>query len=233
MTTPHAERPAPSLTRLDVEGAPRALVLMLHGGKPTSQQVVDGRSASWRRVAALQRAVTPALHEAGASTWLLRYRARGWNLDGAGAIADARWALARARAELADTPVVLLGHSMGARTAVHVADDDRVAGVVALAPWLPPDEPVRALTGRHLLAAHGRSDKITSARQTAAYVERAARVAASARLVDMGRVGHYMFRRVEDWNRVATEGVLDLLQHRTEHRPERRPEHRTEHRRPD
>ena len=34
-------------------------------------------------------------------------------------------------------PVVLLGHSMGGRTAVAVADDPSVVGVVALAPWLP------------------------------------------------------------------------------------------------
>ena len=44
MTDPH-------LTRHDLDGPTRAVVLVLHGGKPRSAQSVDGRSASWRRAA--------------------------------------------------------------------------------------------------------------------------------------------------------------------------------------
>jgi alpha-beta hydrolase superfamily lysophospholipase len=124
--------PEPTLTRLDAP-APRAVVLMLHGGKEHSTQPVDGRSASWRRMAALQHAVTPRLHEAGVSTWLLRYRTRGWD-GGASKVQDTRWALDEIRTAVGEVPVVLLGHSMGGRTAVHVADHPQVAGVVALAP---------------------------------------------------------------------------------------------------
>ena len=93
---------------------------------------------------------------------------------------------------------------MGARTAVAVADHPLVQGVVALALWLPADEPVAPLAGKHLAAAHGRSDKITSARQTRAFVRRAETVASSAEFTDMGRVGHYMFRRVARWNDYAS-----------------------------
>ncbi|MFC6288329.1 alpha/beta hydrolase [Nocardioides sp. GCM10027113] len=204
------EAPLPSLRRNDPAGSPRALVLVLHGGKARSRAVVDGRSASWQRARAVQDAITPAAHDAGAATWLVRFRHRGWN-NGTDPVTDARWALDQARRELGDVPVVLLGHSMGARTAVHVADHDGVLGVVGLAPWFPPGEPVAALAGRHLLAVHGRRDRITSYRATAEYVDRASRIASSARLHDMGAVGHYMLRRVGDWNRVAAEGVLDLL----------------------
>jgi dienelactone hydrolase len=184
-------------------------VLLLHGGKESSGEAVDGRSASWRRMAAVQRAVTPAAHEAGASTWLLRYRVRGWN--GGAPVADARWALAEVRRRLGDVPVVLLGHSMGGRTAVHVADEPGVVGVVALAPWWPRDEPVSALAGRALHAAHGSADRITSARATARFVERARAAGAEASFTDMGRVGHYMFRRVGAWNDFARERSLALL----------------------
>lgn len=200
----------PSLTRNDAPGSPRGVVLMLHGGKDRSHEVVDGSSASWRRCAAMQRAITGRAHDAGVSTWLLRYRHRGWN-GGAGPVADARWALDQVRRDLGDVPVVLLGHSMGGRTAVHVADDPSVRGVVGLAPWFPPGERVSALAGRHLVAAHGRRDRITSFRATATYVDRARPLAASAELRDMGQAGHYMLRRISAWNDVAVTGALELL----------------------
>ncbi|MGH3345722.1 MAG: alpha/beta hydrolase, partial [Nocardioides sp.] len=101
--------------------------------------------------------------------------------------------------------------SMGARTAVQVADDPLVRGVVALAPWFPPDEPVAALAGKRLVAAHGRRDRITSARATRGYVERARRAGAEASYVDMGRVGHYLLRRVGAWNELALTSSLELL----------------------
>ncbi len=105
----------------------------------------------------------PPRARAGVSTWLLRYRHRGWN-GGDGPVEDARWALAEVRRELGELPVVLLGHSMGARTSVHAADHDSVVGVIGLAPWFPAGERVGGLAGRHLLAAHGRHDRITSYR---------------------------------------------------------------------
>jgi predicted esterase len=196
---------APSLTRHDVED-PRALILMLHGGKADGHAPVDDRSASWRRSRWMMAHITGRAARAGVGVWLLRYGVRGWNAratSGPSPVPDARWALDEVRRELGDLPVVLLGHSMGARTAVAVAGDPNVTGVVALAPWLPADEPVRTLQGKHLAAAHGRADKITSARATRTFVQRAEAVAASAEFHDMGRVGHYMFRGIPDWNRFA------------------------------
>lgn len=200
---------SPSVSRYDAPGRPRAAVLMLHGGREQSAAVVDGRSASWRRSALMQRAIARPAQDAGVSVWLLRYRHRGWN--GGMPVSDARWALDRVREELGEVPVVLLGHSMGARTAAHAADDASVRGVVALAPWFPPGEPVDALAGRHLLAAHGRGDRITSYGATAAFVQRAGRVAASAELRDMGPMGHYLIRGAAAWNEVAVRGCLDFL----------------------
>jgi len=200
----------PSLTRHDPAGTPSGVVLMLHGGKDASTVPVDDRSLSRKRSLAMQAAIAPAAAEAGVSTWLLTYRVRGWN-GGSGAVADARWALEQVRRELGEVPVVLLGHSMGGRTAVHVADDPQVTGVVGLAPWWPDGEPVGALAGKHLVAAHGRRDRITSYRATGRFAERAREVAASVRLHDMGLVGHYLLRRVPAWNEVALTSSLAML----------------------
>lgn len=200
----------PHLTTYDAPGRPRAMVLVLHGGKPRSAQAVDGRSASWRRALWLQREIAQRAHEEGIGVWLVRYRERGWN-GGAARAADARWALDRLREVHGDVPVVLLGHSMGARVAVHVADDRSVVGVVGLAPWWSADDPVPTLAGRSLRAAHGRRDRITSFRETSRYVARAAAVADSAELQDMGALGHYMLTGAARWHTVAIESVLEVL----------------------
>jgi pimeloyl-ACP methyl ester carboxylesterase len=206
--------PAPSLTRRDVEGRPKGLVLMLHGGKANGLTAVDDSSASWRRSRWMMDHVAGRLNRAGASVWLLRYGVSGWN-GGVGPtpspVPDAPWGLDEVRRELGDLPVVLLGHSMGGRTAVAVADDANVVGVVTVAPWLPPDEPNAGLAGKPFAAAHGRSDRITSFRQTRAFARNAEGVASSVELHDMGRVGHYMFRSIPAWNAFAVSRSLAQL----------------------
>ncbi|SEB28635.1 Alpha/beta hydrolase family protein [Nocardioides exalbidus] len=202
MTDPH-------LTTYDVPD-PRALVVVLHGGKPRSRQAVDGRSASWRRAHWLQRTIAPAANDAGVGVWMLRYRERGWN-GGTDRTDDARWALDQVRATHGDVPVALLGHSMGARVAVHVADDPSVVGVVGLAPWWSAEDPVDTLAGRTLKAAHGRRDRITSFKETTRYVERARAVADSVELRDMGALGHYMLSGSTRWHDVATRSTLEVL----------------------
>ena len=203
--------PAPSLTPYDAPGRPVAMVLVLHGGKAHSSDEVTRRSLSWRRSLRLARDLRESLSGAGVGLSVLRYRTVGWNGDGAGKIEDARWALDRIRDEHGEVPVAILGHSMGGRAACRVADHELVRGVVALAPWLPPGEPVAALAGRGLYAAHGQRDRITRANDTRAFVERAREVATAASFTDMGDLGHYLLRGVRAWNSCALDGVRRVL----------------------
>src|SRR5689334_12755512 len=187
--------PSPALDRRNPSGAPRGVVLMLHGGAKSGLDEVGGRSASLRRTTAMRNALSSRLLDQDLAVWLLRFSVRGWNA-GRGPepspVPDARWALDQAAAEHPGVPVVMLGHSMGARTAVHVADHAAACGVVALAPWFEPSDPVRTLAGRHLVGVHGSRDRITSPRMTRAYVEKARGIASSAEFVDLPGLGHYM-----------------------------------------
>lgn len=209
--------PAPTLLPPDpalAPAQPRAAVLMLHGGAQHGLQEVGRRSASLWRTRRMREVLEPRLAGAGLATYLLRFGVRGWNA-GLGAepspVPDARWALRELAREHPGTPLVMLGHSMGGRTAVRVAAHPAVVGVVGLAPWLEPGDPVDALAGRHLLVGHGSRDRITSARASWDYVRRARAVTASADFADLGRLGHYMLARQQVWDDFAHDAVLHLL----------------------
>jgi pimeloyl-ACP methyl ester carboxylesterase len=204
----------PALTRSSSGDQPRGLVLMLHGGAEQNTDPVGDRNRAWLRSWLMMRELRTKFHRAGVDVWLLRYRFVGWNHGHdqlPSPVPDARWALDEVRRAHGDLPVVLLGHSMGGRTAVAVAADPNVRGVVALAPWFPEDEPVEPLTGKHLAAAHGRLDRITFGGATKRFVDRASAVAESTEMFDMGQAGHYMLRRRRVWNRFAVDHALELL----------------------
>lgn len=211
MTSPLPDSAA-SFSDVRVPADPRAIALLLHGGAVHGDQPVNGRNLSWQRARWLLRDTAPTLGRSGIGVVLLRYRVKGWNATAGGEpapVRDARWALAELSAQY-DVPIALIGHSMGARTAVAVADHPAVRGVVALAPWLPPGDSVVPLAGKVLRAAHGDLDRITSPAATGAFVERAGRTA-DATFTGMGPVGHYLLRRVRAWNAFTVAGVRDTL----------------------
>ena len=208
------ENPEPHLTRSASGRNPRGLVLMLHGGAETNLEPVGERSRPWLRSRVMMAQLRRPFHAAGLDVWLLRYRFVGWNAGPAShpsPVEDARWALDQVRAAHGHLPVVLLGHSMGARTSATVADDADVRGVVGVAPWFPPGHPVGALAGRRLVAAHGRADRVTNFRATQDYVRRAEPLATSAEFVDMGDLDHYLLKGFWRWNRVARDSTLAMF----------------------
>ena len=116
----------------------------------------------------------------------LKFSVRGWNGDGAAVLGDARWAIdeiARAHPGLA---IVVVGHSLGGRVAIHV-----VGSVVprrffrcpvqwssapwGLAPWVDPADPVELLRDVPLAVVQGTRDRIVPEPSTRAWLARAAR----------------------------------------------------------
>nr|WP_237492406.1 alpha/beta fold hydrolase [Streptomyces sp. YIM 132580] len=166
-------------------------------------------------VHALRRA-TRASRAGGDGTEVLvrqvRYAHRGWNGPRADALHDALAALDALGEEAGDdVPVVLLGHSMGARAALRAAGHPLVRGVVGLAPWCPPGDPVTQLAGRDVVLVHSSRDRITSPQATQSLTARARRAGARTCMVTVRGGDHAMIRRAPAWHRLTTELVTGLL----------------------
>lgn len=186
-------------------------MLLLHGGQQSSQEPVRDRHASWWRMAMIARALRRTARRERWEVRLLQNAVRGWNDPrDPSPVRSARWALERIADERPGVPVVLVGHSMGGRTACWVANDDAVLGVVGLAPWLPRGEPIDALRGKALHVLHGTADRWTSAAASCSYVERCRAIGVDASWTALPDSGHFMFRRVRTWNGFVEDSVLRL-----------------------
>lgn len=201
----------PALTVHAPTGSACAVALVLPGGRADSFEPSESRHLSAVRMRPIARALHRAGRSRGLAVALLRYRYRGWNGTEMSPVADALWALNDVRARYGTVPVVLVGHSMGARTAMRVAGDESVRGVVGLAPWLPDGEPVEQLAGREVLIAHGNLDRVTSPAASRRFAERAESVAKRVDYVTVRGDAHAMLLRPATWHRLATRFTLRLV----------------------
>ncbi|WP_236242386.1 alpha/beta fold hydrolase [Streptomyces sp. CC228A] len=186
-------------------------VLLLHGGRADSLAPPPALNLPDLRMRAFARTLAEDPAHADILIGYVRYRMRGWNGERADPVHDTR----RALAELADMagplPVVLLGHSMGARAALRAADDPHVRGIVALAPWCPPDEPVTHLGNRTVIALHDPADPVTSATDTWTYLHRAEAAGTRVRGIRMPGGRHTMISRARLWHSLATRSTAEVL----------------------
>lgn len=201
----------PFVETVEPPGAVKAVALVLHGGKANGTGVPKNMSLSMLRMRPFKKQIAARGRSAGVAAWLLHYRVPGWNGAAMDPARDAHWALGEIRRRYGAVPVALVGHSMGARAAIRVADDPSVIGVCALAPWLPPQEPMPRLLGRTLLIAHGTRDRWVDGRASSAFAVRAKASHPDVARFEVGGVGHAMLRRASDWHAFARNAALGML----------------------
>ncbi|MFG2340923.1 alpha/beta hydrolase [Streptomyces yangpuensis] len=188
-----------------------AAVLLLHGGRADALRPPTRLNLPGLRMRPFATALTRATPHPDVLVAHVRYRHRGWNGRHAHPVTDTRRALDELRAVAGPVPVVLVGHSMGGRAALRAADDPQVRGVVALAPWCPPDEPTSHLRARAVVALHDENDRITRAADTWSYLTRARKAEARVHGVRMPRGGHAMIGDAGLWHRITVGATAALL----------------------
>jgi dienelactone hydrolase len=184
--------------------ATAGVVLVAHGGQTSSTEPTSALQPAVLRMIPVAMAIRQALRGSDAVVQRPRFRMRGWNGAQASPVGDLNEALDAVAAGFGPVPVVLVGHSMGARAAVRAAGHPAVAAVAGLAPWLPPGEPAAQLAGRRVLLAHGSADSITSPEETWAFLEQA-RAVTEVTAVEVRGGDHPMLRRARLWHAIAAE----------------------------
>jgi dienelactone hydrolase len=183
---------------------PRGIVLVAHGGQSNSTAPVSASQLAVLRMIPIATAIRQAVSGDGIEVRRPLFKVRGWNGAQASPVADLTAVLNEIQARSPGVPVVLIGHSMGARAAIRMAGHAAVIAVAGLAPWLPPGEPVDQLAGRRVLLAHGTADRITSPAETWAYAERA-RAVSDLTAIEIRGGDHPMLRRALLWHALAAQ----------------------------
>jgi len=188
---------------------PKAVVLVFHGGSVTSTRSTGWWAGPVARMVPIGHYI--GRREPDVAVALLKHAVGGWNGSGSSALRDADWALGLLRTRVPGVPIVLVGHSMGGRTAAHRLGADGVVGAVLLTPWLPESDPTGDLTGRTLVVLQAKWDRTCPIAQTEVWLARAAAAGAAIDREILSFAEHAMLLRFPTWHRLAARGVRRVL----------------------
>lgn len=191
-----------------------AVVLLLPGGTAKSLAPARAFDPALLRMFPFGRSVARA-GKGRIVVATLRYSVRGWNGELESPLPDARWALDQIGERFGRLPIGLVGHSMGGRVALRMANHvgrakSAVSCVAALAPWVPPGEPVPSIRTR-LLLAHGTADRITDPRQTFALAENLKADGVDVELVRLPGARHSMTFPAKPWHDLVADFMVRTL----------------------
>jgi alpha-beta hydrolase superfamily lysophospholipase len=199
---------SPRLVAVREPARAEGVVLLLHGGASRGDRVmVSPTQLSVLRMIPTGRAVARA-GRGRLAVYRLLNSYRGWDSQHT-PVADTDWAIDQVREEYPDLPVGLVGHSLGGRAAIASGDNPAVRSVVALNPWVYPDD-VADLAGRRVLFVHGGRDRIASPSRAEAVARRL------SRSTDVGFIAipdgkHAMLRHGHDFDGYAAQFTAAVL----------------------
>ncbi len=142
------------------------------------------------------------------ATYRLLNSSRGWDARQT-PVDDVAWALDQVEQRYPDRPVALVGHSLGGRAALLAGDRGCVRSVVALNPYVFPDDGPD-LRGRQVLVVHGDQDRIARPGASAAVARRIAATTDVGYVVVSGGK-HAMLKHGATFERTAADFVAATL----------------------
>jgi pimeloyl-ACP methyl ester carboxylesterase len=198
----------PRLVPVREPGSPDGVVVVLHGGGSRGDRVmVSPTQLSVLRMIPTARTVARA-GRGRLAVYRLLNRFRGWDSEHT-PVHDADWAMDLLCDRFPGVPLGLVGHSLGGRAALLAGDHEAVRSIVALNPWVYPDDDAD-LTGRRVLVVHGLRDRIASPARAQAVIRNLSQTA-DVEFVPVPDGKHGMIGHGREFDGRAAEFTADVL----------------------
>jgi dienelactone hydrolase len=194
---------------------PAGVAVVLHGGasRPHETRVSPAQLSVLRMIPVASR-IAHASADRLAVLRLLNSR-RGWDTQHT-PVQDVKRALDEIAGRFgADMGVCLVGHSLGGRAALLSARQPQVQGVVALAPWVLPTDPIEGAGETPIVIIHGDRDRVASPAHSRQIAERLQRDGPVS-YVTVKRGTHSMLRRNDAFDGLAARCAVWMLLGRAE-----------------
>jgi pimeloyl-ACP methyl ester carboxylesterase len=199
--------PLPTVETLRSPSRARDLVILAHGGSVQA----DSPARDWHTglLRVLQFGDVAAKAAPGLAVGLLRYRMCGWNGASADPARDVQKVIDAAPRQF--ERILLIGHSMGGRAVLRASAHPRVGGVLALAPWVPADEPGLRPCDAPVVIATGTNDGTTPVGMARDFVRRSRRGGSQLAYFEIPGAGHPLLLHAEVVDQLIRSFVAHAL----------------------
>lgn len=199
--------PLPHVEALRSPSRARDLVILAHGGSVQADRPARNWHSGLLRV--LQFGDVAAQAAPKAAVGLLRYRVPGWNGASADAARDVQQVIDAAPQQF--SRILLIGHSMGGRAVLRASTHPRVDAVLALAPWVPADEPGLGPHEAPVVIATGTRDETTPVSMARHFVGRSRQGGSQLAYFEIPGAGHRLLLHADVVDQLIRSFVTHAL----------------------